>query len=213
MPDDAKYPPEAVVAELWARLDDAGSSESLSPGLLAAYLDGALDDAARTAVMRRLAAEPAELLDALAGLDHLNGLAAEAAPRDLVDAAIARASEKVTALRPRAPAPVERFLLLAAASERDEKAILCLSQSGIWTLEIFVATDEPEKGCLLLSVHPDHRETYEGRAARVFTQIGNDERVLADEIVRNGEIYTPVSLAGLDLRTRDAISVMFGSPP
>lgn len=213
MPDDTNYPPQAVVADLWARLDDAGGSESLSPGLLAAYLDGGLDDAARTVVMRRLAAAPAELLDVLAGLDHLDGLAADAAPRDLVDAAIARAPGNVTALRPRAPAPAERFLLLAAASERDERAILCRSQSGIWTLEIFVATDEPETGYLLLSVHPDHRETYEGRTARVFTQIGNEERVLADEIVRNGEIYTPVSLAGLDLRTRDAINVTFGSPP
>lgn len=213
MPDDAKYPPEAVVAELWARLDDANSSESLSPGLMAAYLDGALDDAARTDVMRRLAAAPAEMLDTLAGLHYLNGLATEAAPRDLVEESVARALEKVTALRLRAPASIERFLLLAAASERYEMAILCRSQSGIWTLEIFVATDEPETGYLLLSVHPDHRETYEGRTARVFTQIGNEERVLADEIVRNGEIYTPVSLAGLDLRTRDAINVTFGSPP
>ena len=212
MRENPKIPLEAVVAELWARLD-AEPSENLSPGLLAAYLDGGLGDEARAAVMRRLASSPAELLGALASLDHLDGLVTETAPRDLVEAVSARASGNVTALRPRAPVPVERFLLLAAASEKDDCAVLCRSQSGIWTLEIFVATGEPQKGYLLLSVHPDHRETYDGRSARVFTQIGNDECVLADEIVRNGEIYVPISLAGLDLHTRDAVNVMFGPSP
>ena len=92
--------------------------------------------------------------------------------------------------------------------------MLCRSQSGIWTLEIFVAPEDKEKGYLLLSVHPDHRDTYEGRTARMFTQIGNDERVLAEESVRDGEIYAPISLSGLDLHARDAVNVMFGpSPP
>jgi len=144
---------------------------------------------------------------------HLESLAIESAPRELVEAALAHSPDNVTLLRPRRSLPVERFLLLAAASETGSKAVLCRSQSGIWTLEIFVAPDDKEKGYLLLSVHPDHRDTYEGRSAKVFIQIGDDERVLAEESVREGEIYAPVSLAGLDLQRRDAVSVMFGPPP
>jgi hypothetical protein len=143
---------------------------------------------------------------------------AERAPLDLMDAEIRRWNESngsanVVPLAARArsdAAPLtERFMLLAAASETGNKAVLCRSQSGIWTLEVFVSSDDADKGYLLLSVHPDHRATYEGRAGRVFVKLGENERVLAEEVVRKGEIYTTVSLAGLDLHARDAINVTF----
>jgi len=140
----------------------------------------------------------------------------ERAPPDLMDAEIRRWNESdanvvpLAAYARRDAAPLtERFMLLAAASEAGNKAVLCRSQSGIWTLEVFVAPDDAGKGYLLLSVHPDHRATYEGRTGRVFVKLGDDERVLAEEVVRKGEIYTALSLLDLDLRTRDAISVTF----
>jgi hypothetical protein len=142
----------------------------------------------------------------------------ERVPADLMEAEIRRWNESgrsatVVPLTARArsdAAPLtERFMLLAAASETGNKAVLCRSQSGIWTLEIFVSPDDANKGYLLLSVHPDHRATYEGRTGRVFVKLGEDERVLAEEVVRKGEIYTAISLAGLDLHARDAINVTF----
>ena len=137
------------------------------------------------------------------------------APADLMDEEIRRwtggAASSVVAFgaRARSGPLTESFMLLAAASESGNKAVLCRSQSGIWTLEVFVSPDDANKGYLLLSVHPDHRATYEGRTGRVFVKLGEDERVLAEEVVRKGEIYTAVSLAGLDLHARDAINVTF----
>jgi len=139
----------------------------------------------------------------------------ERAPADLIDAEVQRwtggAASSVVAFgaRARSGSLSETFMLLAAASESGNKAVLCRSQSGIWTLEVFVSPDDANKGYLLLSVHPDHRATYEGRTGRVFVKLGEDERVLAEEVVRKGEIYTAVSLAGLDLHARDAINVTF----
>lgn len=206
--------PASLAAELWAALGSGEQGGGLSPALLAAYLDGGLDGEQRAEVQLRLAASPEEFHNAIASVAYLESLVIESAPRDLVDAAPAHSPDNVTPLPPRGSLPVEQFLLLAAASETGSKAVLCRSQSGIWTLEIFVAPEDKEKGYLLLSVHPDHRDTYEGRTARIFTQIGNDERVLAEESVRAGEIYTPILLSGLDLHTRDAINVTFGpSPP
>jgi len=206
----SKDPASLEAAELWVRLGGE-LPKAISPALLAAYLDGGLEGEQRAEVMRRLAASPTEFHNVVAAAAPLESVAIERAPRDLVEAALA--PDNVTPLRPRSSLPVEKFLLLAAASETGSKAVLCRSQSGIWTLEIFVAPDDKEKGYLLLSVHPDHRETYEGRAAKVFTQAGNDERVLAEQAVRDGEIYAPISLAGLDLHARDAVNVMFGPAP
>jgi len=142
----------------------------------------------------------------------------ERAPADLVDAEIrlwndsgSMATVVPLAARARSTAAplTESFMLLAAASDTGNKAVFCRSQSGIWTLEVFVAPDDADKGYLLLSVHPDHRATYEGRMGRVFVKLGEDERVLAEAAVRKGEIYTAISLAGLDLHARDAINVTF----
>src|SRR5262245_29460862 len=81
----------------------------------------------------------------------------------------------------------ERFSLMAAASEKSDQSLLCISQSGLWTLEIFVSR-APEaqpaaRGQLLLSVHPDHRATYEGRSGRIFVDTAEGERVLAEAVV------------------------------
>ncbi|MDE2163351.1 MAG: hypothetical protein KGJ53_09325 [Alphaproteobacteria bacterium] len=228
MADDRKSLAEAALsnvdpvalAELSVHFDSARTANleagTVSPALLAAYLDGGLDPAESERVATWLAATPVEFHNALASVDYLENLSPEAAPRDLVEVARARlhpsgAVETLPAHR--VTVPVERFMLLAAAGGTDSKAVLCRSQSGIWTLEVFVAPDDGQKGYLLLSVHPDHRDTYEGRTARIFTRVGYDERVLAEETVRAGEIYTPISLVGLDLHTRDAVNVIFGPPP
>ncbi|HLQ90880.1 MAG TPA: hypothetical protein VK148_12675 [Xanthobacteraceae bacterium] len=109
----------------------------------------------------------------------------------------------------------ERFSLLAASSEKNDQSLLCVSQSGLWTLEIFVGKapegQPAERGQVLLSVHPDHRATYEGRQARIFVHAQDGERVLAEAIVRDGELFADVSLAGLDLHRRDAVNVVFST--
>jgi hypothetical protein len=182
-----------------------------------------------------LAASPTvlqEMVSSFAYLDDIDSGRASA-PADLVDAAIAVCREDRTAaslqadvipfrrdaLNPSASAAgvaapaFDSFQLLAAASGADHPAVLCRSQSGLWTIEVFVGTSEQDRetgqGSLLLKVHPDHRSTYEDRSARVFVKIGNEERVLADAPVRNGEVYASISLSGLDLWTRDAINVVF----
>ena len=115
----------------------------------------------------------------------------------------------------RAPMPVERFFLLAAASADAHQGLLCTSQSGLWTLEIFAGKSpkdlEAQRGQVLLSVHPDHHATYEGRTARVFVTTPEGERVLAEAVVHEGELCADISLAGLDLLKRDAVNVVFGS--
>ncbi len=233
-----------LAAELAARLPadapgvpDAGTDDRIAR--LAAYLDGGLGESERAQVAAALVASPAALQDAIASLAHLDEVDRRdaSAPPDLVDAVLATwqgeraAPANVIPLRAEsraesrgeaeptagggetAPA-FDSFQLLAAASGSDHHAVLCRSQSGLWTLEIFVGTSEPdraaEQGYVLLTVHPDHRATYEGRTARVFVKVGNDERVLAEQTVRDGEIYAPVALAGLDLWTRDAVNVVFG---
>lgn len=202
---------------------------------LAAYLDGGLDDNARQRFEALLAASPADLQKMVASFAYLDDIdsARASAPADLVDAAIAVWRQDRTAaslqadvipfrrdaLNPSASAAgvaapaFDSFELLAAASGADHPAILCRSQSGLWTLEVFVGTSERDRktgqGSLLLTVHPEHRATYEGRIARVFVMIGNEERILAEAPVRDGEVYAAISLSGLDLWTRDAVNVVF----
>jgi hypothetical protein len=110
---------------------------------------------------------------------------------------------------------VERFVLLAAASKEAHQGLVCTSQSGLWTLEIFVGQSAQDqaagRGQVLLSVHPDHRATYEGRTARIFVNAPEGERVLAEAPVRNGELCADIVLTGLDLHQRDAINVVFSA--
>ncbi len=198
----------AIAALLSDGLEGGKARDGISPAQLAVYLDGGLDRFRHEQIADRLAASHGDFLNAVAAMDYLATLPAEIAPYDLVEAIIAR----LPSATPRGQSfpPVETFALLAAASETGSKAVLCRSQSGIWTLEVFVAPDDADKGYVLLSVHPDHRATYEGRCARVFVTLGNEERVLAEEPVRDCEVYADISLAGLDLHNRDALSVTFG---
>jgi hypothetical protein len=82
------------------------------------------------------------------------------------------------------------------------------------TLEIFVGKSEQDQaerlGHLLLTVHPDHRVVYEGRMARMFVVIGDEERVLVEDAVREGEVYSAISLAETDLWDGGAVNVVFG---
>jgi hypothetical protein len=235
--ESARLDAVLAAAELSERLAEAEPRPDIDtgdlPALLAAYLDGGLDESERHRVEALFAASPADLHDAAAMLAHLDAIVARrsSAPSDLLEAAIAALTEDrkpqadIIPLRgPQSPsyhsgaAPLtETFQLLAAASEGGTQAIACYSQSGIWTLEVFVGQSErdqtSERGYLMLSVHPDHRATYEGRTARVFVKVGNEERVLAEENVRDGEVYAEISLAGLDLRTKDAINIVFGPAP
>ena len=195
---------------------------------LAAYVDGGLEDKEWRQIASLPLDAPAELQDVIASLAYLDTVATHmsATPADLLETAItagrsrsesvARSANIVPLQRPSArKVPLtDSFEFLAAASDTDHRAISCRSQSGLWTLEVFVRKSgqsrEAERGSLLLTVHPEHRETYEGRTARVFVTIGNEERVLAEEPVRNGEVYAAISLVGLDLWTRDVINVIFG---
>jgi hypothetical protein len=229
-------------AELAARLRaGAPSLAALDAGewvrLLAAYLDGSLDDAATRRLENQLALSPAGLQDLVAARAYLDATAShrKSAPSELVDAAVAewlkgssdtlRPAEVIAfppASRARGPSPqasspspplVDSFELPAAASGTDHRTILCLSQSGLWTLEVLVGTaaeDEREgRGYLRLTVHPDHRATYDGLTARAFVTIGGEERVLAAATIRDGGIYTDISLRGIDLWRRDAVNVAF----
>jgi hypothetical protein len=146
------------------------------------------------------------------------------AARELLSPAPSRPSADIVQLRPGAPvaAPVaandvEVFQLMAAASKADDASIVCRSQSGIWTLEVFSGQSPEDRaagnGVLLLSVHPEHQASYDGRTARVFIIDAGAERVLAEGRIEGGELYADIVLTGLDLRRRDAINVVFGPAP
>lgn len=229
-----------TAAELSARLAESElgpvAGARIPDSRLAAYLDGGLDDGERREVEALLVGSPVNLHEAMASIAYLDDVAGQhsSVPGNLIEAAIAGLIEHRTdAARQadvipmrgaparqqhHAAAPLaESFHLLAAASETGSQAIVCCSQSGIWTLEVFDGRSEhnhaSRRGYLLLTVHPDHAATYEGRTARVFVKLDGEERVLAEETVRNGEVYAEISLTGLDLRTKDAVNVVFGPAP
>ena len=108
----------------------------------------------------------------------------------------------------------EVFPLLAAASDEAPQGLVCTSQSGLWTLEIFVGLSPEDqaagRGQVLLTVHADHRATYEGRRAKVFIATAEGERVLADAEIVDGALFADITLTGLDLQRRDAVNVVFG---
>lgn len=117
--------------------------------------------------------------------------------------------------RKQTPQPAgETFLLLAASTARADRALLCQSQSGLWTIEVFTGQSEADRaaarGYLLLAVHRDHGATYNGRIAKIFVTMNGVERVLAETAIKDGQLHAEVLLSGLDLHTRDAINVTFG---
>jgi hypothetical protein len=127
-------------------------------------------------------------------------------PAHLVAAAIA--------LHGSALPSAEVFVLRAAASVEDHQGLVCASQSGLWTLRTFVGESAEDRaagrGQVLLRVHPDHSPSYEGRTARIYVTTPEGERVLAEAVVRDGEVYADIILTGLDLYRRDAVNVVFG---
>jgi hypothetical protein len=209
-----------LAAELAARLrahertGQEGIGASNAAALLAAHFDDGLQGSEQHRVEIGLTVSPAGLQDAIAGLDFLQNLAGQrlSAPFDLIDAAIGRFWSDHKGEEP--ALAFDSFHLLAAATDEDPRAILCRSRSGLLTLEIFVGKSEQDQderlGHLLLTVHPDHRAAYEGRMARMFVVIGDEERVLAEEAVREGEVYSAISLAETDLWGGGAVNVVFG---
>ncbi|MBI1219982.1 MAG: hypothetical protein GC186_15680 [Rhodobacteraceae bacterium] len=139
--------------------------------------------------------------------DALTQLDAEAAvPEHLVTAARALFD------RPEVP-QWEVFRLFAAATGGTTEGLVCTSTSGLWTLEIFAGLAPEDRaagrGQVLLSVHLDHRASYEGLTARIFIHGPDGETVLAEAAVVEGEAFADVSLSGLDLTGRDAVNVTF----
>jgi hypothetical protein len=221
-----------------ARRADIHASDPIA--LLAAHFDGGLPENEQLRGEIALAVSPAGLQDVIASLNLLENLASQrsSAPLDLIDTAIDRfwndrkgdtrsadivlfrgkhagASLSAKSLKgEEPPLAFDSFHLLAAATDEDPRAILCRSRSGLLTLEIFVGKSEQDQaerlGHLLLTVHPDHRAAYEGRIARMFVMIGDEERVLAEDAVRGGEVYLAISLAETDLWGEGAVNVVFG---
>ncbi len=201
--------------------------EQPSTADLAAFLDGALSAEEAAPVVRHLAVSQGAWLEAEAVLALLESRVEtlESAPEDVLDAAckIFEQHRGVTVLRPNAsgcarPAP-ESFLPLAAASHDVLRPLYCRSQSGIWTLELFVDEARPQspsqRAHLLLTVHVEHQAGYEGLMARVYVGSSEDTRVLIEQVVHNGEIFAEFELRDLDFWTRDAVSVVFepADPP
>ena len=216
------------LARALAGLDEPSASAA-DPASLAALVEGGLtaDEAdllLARADDRARAEAAADFLDEVAARSGQPPASLMQAARDLLGPPPVRPSADVVQLRAAPPAPppiaandVEVFQLLAAATQSDDASIVCRSQSGIWTLEVFSGQSpddrEAGRGVLLLSVHPEHQASYERRAARVFVIDAGAERVLAEGRIEAGELYADIVLTGLDLRRRDAINVVFGPAP
>jgi hypothetical protein len=227
--------PPATAADL-ARvlhgLDDP-TAPLAGPADLAALIEGRLTGAEADGVLgsadaRARAEAAADFMAEVAARSDSPPASLMQAARELLAPAPPRPSADIVQLRPGAPvgapvaAPVaandiEVFQLMAAASKADDASIVCRSQSGIWTLEVFSGQSPEDRaagnGVLLLSVHPEHQASYEGRTARVFVIDAGAERVLAEGRIEGGELYADIVLTGLDLRRRDAINVVFGPAP
>jgi hypothetical protein len=150
----------------------------------------------------------------------------ERARRDIIDAMATDLAAEITAPsdqpdRGGGPAPFANdnvvFLLRAAAGGSAALALVCKSECGLWTLEIFVGTSvqdrAEERGSLLLAVHPENRAPYEGCTASVLVGDVGSERLLAEGMILDGELYSEISLAGLDLQRHDKVWVRFGPKP
>jgi hypothetical protein len=116
------------------------------------------------------------------------------------------------ALHDAVPSPVVLHLLAAAGGD-ETSCFKVFSPSGHWELGIYRGMSDDDRaaqhGFLLLRVNPEFREGYEGRIARVFVSTAQDERMLAEDEIRDGELYVDISFAGLDLERRDAVNVVF----
>ena len=222
----------ADLARIMNSLDEppAGAAEAAD---LAALIEGCLTAEEADALLghaddRARAEAAADFLAEVATRAGSPPAALMQAARDLLAPDPARPSADIVQLRAdqRGTAPVaapvaandiEIFQLMAAASGSNDASIVCRSQSGIWTLEVFSGQSPDDRaagrGVLLLSVHPEHQASYERRGARVFVIDAGAERVLAEGRIEGGELYADIVLTGLDLRRRDAVNVVFGPAP
>ena len=167
-----------------------------------------------------------DIARAEAGAEFLKtaGDDAQATPNHLMITLRAHLTEKpgeaqVVPLRRQAAArtpDAETVFLMAAASEALSDNLICRSERGLWELRSFTgqsaADREAGRGELLLTIHSDHAAAYEGRLVRVYVSGGGEDRILAESPIQGGELFTPLLLTGLDLRTRDAVNVVFGPP-
>jgi hypothetical protein len=103
------------------------------------------------------------------------------------------------------------FLFEAAATGSAVQAIVSESDCRLWTLEIFVGTSPrdraEERGSLLLAVSAENRDAYEGCTASIYA---GSNTLFAKGVIINGELFSEVSLRGLDLQKVDKVWVKFG---
>jgi hypothetical protein len=176
----------------------AAGPRAIDPGermaLLAALFDGGLGEEGRANL---LAGSFAELQDTVASLAFLDAV-------------------REPTVVPGVPRS-DWFRPLAAASKTGDQAMVCHSDSGLWKLEVFVGQSERDRtlqqGYLLLTIDSEHRAAYEGRSVRVFVKADDEKRVLLEKVVHDGEVFAPISLAGLDLRAKDPIGIEYATPP
>ena len=215
-PDDARAA-RRLVAQLALALDVDENDAAPSDDRLAALVDGRLEPAAALRWLEG-AQSPARAEAALAFV-AAGGAKAQPVPSHLAVAARARLGfGKIIPLAgaARPVPPPETFLPLAAASGSMDQAIVRHSRTGLWTLETFPGMSAADRAAgrasLLITMNPEHAASYEGLTMRAFVTIGGEERVLAEAVVHDGSAFAEISLAGLDLRTRDAVSVVFIAP-
>ena len=214
---------QSLAAGLKAALDEADSPTQANAETLAALIDGGLTPDQAVGLL----ATPTGRALVEAALAFAEDLKSHtiAPPSHLVADARARLAGPVAGVgaeviplrrpAPRVLPPAETFQLLAAASGSEDQAIVCHSTTGLWTLQTFPGLSAADRAAgrasLLVTVNTEHAASYEGLKLKAFVTIGGEERVLAEDFVRDGSVFAEISLAGLDLRSRDPVSVVFSA--
>ena len=107
----------------------------------------------------------------------------------------------------------ETFLPLAAASDSTNHGMVVQGGTGIWQLEVYAGISETEcqegLATIVLTVNAEHRASYEGGSVRVIAHVEGEPRVLAQGRVENGQFVADCSIKGLNLKSRDPLSVEF----
>jgi hypothetical protein len=219
---------ETALSSLGARKTDDGEAEAagraLKPARLAAYFDGRLNPAETAAFLAALSASPPALLEAMASLEFLEETARQplTAPPELLASIGAPQAPAPTATiiplarkRPFVRDQAEVFYPLAASSGAPHQGSRRFSQHGIYEWEVFADTSEAGRiagrGTVTLTVSPEHQPAYEGKTVRWTVTIDDQERVLAEGVIENGEIFTDIDLSGVDLSERDPVNTEFST--
>ncbi len=216
---------DRMAAALSQALDEATTAEPsmIATETLAALVDNGLT-AQEASALLRAPADRARAEASVAFVEDVRRGGATALDNRvsdrLVSAARSRLNDSVGEIiafqrRPHAPPAPESFRLLAASSGPPDQAIVCRSESGLWTLRTFPgisAADRAAGRCsLLVTVNQEQAAVYEGLMLRAFVMIGGQERVIIEDVVKDGAVFAEISATGLDLRNRDPISVVFNS--